>query len=133
MRMSSGLPISSCSCSTFHSKGEREKAFHHFETSLGIAATLNWHNQLVFGHYSMAEIFIAEDGFSDAQAHIEKAKSHAIEGTYQLGIVMVRQAFIWFQQSRLKDARSEILAVLEIFEKFGATQNIEDRRVFLTD
>jgi len=57
-------------------------------------------------HFTLGEIFIAEDRFSDAQAHIEMAKSHAIEGTYQLGIVMVRQAFISFQQSRLKDARS---------------------------
>jgi len=109
----------------FHSKGEREKAIHHFEAALGISSTFNWHTQLFRVHKRLAELFLEKDEFDDAQAHIEQSKSHAVEGTYNLGFAMTLQSSIWSRQGRLEDARSEALGALEIFERLGATEKVE--------
>ena len=37
----------------YRSKGEKEKATHHFETALGIALTSNWHHELSLIHLSL--------------------------------------------------------------------------------
>ena len=101
----------------YYAKGDREKAIHHFEMCLEIASTFNWHDQLFFVHYRLAEVFVEEDKFFDAQAHVEKAKQHATDN-HSCGIAMMTQALIWFLQSRLEDARSEILDTIELLEKF---------------
>jgi tetratricopeptide (TPR) repeat protein len=41
----------------YRSKGEREKAIHHFETALGIASNFNWRDQLFWNHYSWHSCF----------------------------------------------------------------------------
>ena len=38
------------------------------------------------------------------------------------------QASIWYKQHRLEEARSEALRAIEIYEKFGATRDLEDCR-----
>jgi len=63
------------------SKGKREKAIYHFEVALGISSSFNWHDSLFCVHYDLALLFFGEDGFDDAHAHVERAKSHAVDNT----------------------------------------------------
>ena len=103
-----------------YSRSRREKAIHHFETALGIASPPNWHDELFWIHYSLAELFGNEEEFDDANVHIERAKSHAIDDPYKLGRAMVIQANVWCLQLRLEDAKSEAEHALETYEKSGA-------------
>ena len=113
-------------------KGEKEKAVSHFEMALRIASTLNCPTQLSLIHYDLANLFLAEDEFGDANAHIEQAESHA-DDAYQLGHVMKLRARIWCRQWRLEDARCEALGALEIFEKLGAVHGVERCRGVLQE
>ena len=88
----------------YHSKGEKEKAIHHFETALTIASPFNWPDELFWIHFPMAKLFRDEDEFNDANTHIEQAKLHAADNPYNLGRGMEMQARIWYRQRRLEDA-----------------------------
>jgi tetratricopeptide (TPR) repeat protein len=81
-----GLQISSCSWRDIPSKGEMEKAIHHYELALGIASPFNWHHDLFSVHYKLAGLFRDEGRFGEAQAHIEHAKSHATDSAFNLGL-----------------------------------------------
>jgi len=101
------------------------------EAALKIASTPNWYEELSWIHYSLAQLFLDEDGFDDANAHIELAKSHAANDAHILGRVMERQAKVWYRQRRLEDAKSETLHALEIYEKLGAVYDAGFCRNFL--
>ena len=73
----------------------------------------------------MANLFLKEGRFNDAQAHIEDAKSHTANDTYLLGAVAHLQANIQYKQHRFEEARSEALHGVEIFEKLGAVRDAE--------
>ena len=109
---------------THHSEGDTVKAIHHFETALKIASPFDWHHILFWTHYSLAELFGDGDELDDQNTHIERAKSHAIDGSleYELGRVTRMQARVWYQQLRLEEAKSEALHSIEIFEKIGAAE-----------
>ena len=113
------------------SKGEKEKALHHFDTALGIASPLDWHEELFWIHLSLAELFGSEDEFDDANAHIGQAKLHAVNDAYRLGRTMDMQANVWCLQLRLEDAKSEALRALEIYENCWAAHDAEVCRDFL--
>ena len=87
-----------------HSKGETEKAIKHFETAIGIASTFNWHDHLFWNNYSLAELFFSEDRFDDARARIERAKSHAVNDSYNLGRAMELQAGFWYEECKFEEA-----------------------------
>ena len=105
-------------------KGEEEKAIHHFETTLRIASPFNWHHLLFWTHYSLAELFYDRGKLKDANTHIERAKSFAVDGALQYGLGRVTrvQAYVWYRQLRLEDAKSEVSLSVEIFEKLGAAE-----------
>jgi tetratricopeptide (TPR) repeat protein len=105
---------------TYHSKGEREKAIHHFETAIGIATPFDWRDELFWIHHRLAELFCYEGRFDDANAHIGQAKSYAINDAYNTGCTMKMQASVWYRQGRLDDARSEVLCALGVYEQLGA-------------
>lgn len=109
----------------YHSKGKREKAVHHYEVALEIASRFDQHHQLFWIHYSLAELFLDEDGYDDAHSHIEQAKSHAVEDAYSLGRATKLQARTWFRQGNLEDATSEALRALGVFENLGAANDAE--------
>ena len=88
----------------YHSKGETEKATKHFETAIGIASTFNWHDHLVWNNYSLAELFFSEDRFDDAHARIERAKSHAVNDSYNWGRAMELQAGFWYEECKFEEA-----------------------------
>ena len=106
------------------SKGEEEKAILHLETALGIASPYNWHDEPFAIHIGFASVFLCQDRFNDANAHIEQAKSHADNKPYDMGKAMKKQAEIWFQQRRLEEAKSELLHAFEIYESLGAKKDV---------
>ena len=115
----------------FSSKGESEKAIHNYDMALGIADQFNWHDQLFWIHYALGRLFLAEDKFDDAEAHIKQAKQHTLNDEYFLGRAMEGQAKIWYKQGRLEDAASEALSAIEIYGKLGAANDTEDCRALL--
>ena len=113
------------------SKGEIEKAIHHYNLALGIADVFNWHDQLFWIHSSLAILFCDEEAFDDAQVHIKQAKQHVLHDDYHLGRAVELQARIWYRQGRYGDGASDALRAIEIFEKLGATVDLEDCRNLL--
>ena len=117
----------------YRSGGEREEAIRHLEVALAIASPFNWHDELLWIHYSLAELFLDEGEFTEAHTHVEQAKSQAAENTYHLGRVMELQAEIWYQQREFKEAKSEALLAFETYEKLEATNDLEGCRAFLQE
>ena len=115
----------------YQSKGEIEKAIHHFEVILRIAAPFNWDEDLFWAHHHLAHLFSDEGRFSDAQTHVERAKSHAVNNKYHLGFAMKMQAGIWYRQDRLEEAKYETLRMADIYDELGAAQDVESCRGFL--
>jgi len=113
------------------SKGETEKAINHFEKALGIASSFNWNDLPFWIHYDQAELFLDEDRFDDAQAAIERAKSHVVNDPYLLGRAMHLQARVWYRQRRFEEAMSEALRAADVYEKLGAGRDLEHCRVLL--
>ena len=115
------------------SKGEREKAIHHYNVVLGIASPFNWHDQLFWIHHSLAIMFRDDGEFDNAHAHIQQAKQHALYDRYCLGRAMEMQAQIWYRQHRFEDAAPEASCAIEIYGKLGAAKDAKRCRVFLQD
>ena len=114
-------------------KNETEKAARHFRIALRIASPFNWSNLSFTIHHSLADLVFNEGRPDEAQAHIERAKWHAVNGhdTYLLACAMWTQARFWRKQHRFEDAESEALRALDLFEKFGATNEVEGVRKLL--
>jgi len=117
----------------YQARGETEKAIDHLETTLRIVSPFNWDDVQFWGHYSLAELFLDEDRFDDADVHIERCKSHAVNDAYSLGYAMELQAHVWYRQRRLEAAKSETLRAAEAFEKLGATSDLERCKGLLQD
>ena len=115
------------------SKHEREKAIHHFEAALAIASPFEWRDQLFWIRYSLVELFLDQREFNSAHAHIEQAMSLAVNNTYNLGRALHLRAMIWYRQSKLEEAKSEVLRASEILGKLGAMIESEACRTFLQD
>jgi len=113
------------------SKGEIAKAIDHFEEALVIASSFNWHDLLFRICYSLAGLFYDQGRFDDAHLHIECAKLHTANDRYHLGQAMELKAECWYKQHRFEEAKSEVLCAVSIYEKFGATKDMEDCRKLL--
>ena len=117
----------------YQSKGEIEKAIHHFEVVLRIASPFTWHDIIFVAHYRLAWLFCNQGRLDDAQAHAEHAKSHTVNSAYNLGFAMQLQARVWYKQDRLEEARSEALRAADIYQKLGAAKDVEICRGLLRD
>ena len=106
----------------YRSKGEKEKAIHHLKKAQEIAAPSNWHGQLIRIHYNLAELFLGEDEFDEANVNIERTKSYAVNDAHSTGRARRLQAEVWYGQGRVEDASSEASSALEVFEKLGSTK-----------
>ena len=115
----------------YGSKEEIERAIHHFKTALGIASSFNWHTLLFWTHCSLTELHLTWAEFDIANTHIEQAKSHTAHDPYNLGYAMHLQANMFYLQHKFEDAKSEASRALEIYEKCGATRDIECCRELL--
>jgi len=117
----------------YRSKGKIEKAIHHFEVALGIVSSFNRHSQLFWIHYKLADLFYNQGRLDDTQAHLERAKLHAVNDAYRLGLAMELQARAWYKQDRLEEARTEALRAAGVYEKLGAAKDVEYCRNLLRD
>jgi tetratricopeptide (TPR) repeat protein len=115
----------------FRSKGEREKAIHHYNISLGIADTFNWPDLLFWIHLSLTNMFRDEGEFDNAHTHVKQAKEHVADNGYYLGRAMEEHTHIWYQQGRREEAVSEVMGAIEIYGKLGAAKDLERSRTFL--
>jgi tetratricopeptide (TPR) repeat protein len=112
----------------YRSKGEAEKAIDHLNAALQIASSSNWQSALFWIHHSLAELFCGQAKFDETHTHVEHAKSHAANGTYNLGCAMELQTRVWFKQGRLEEAESEALRAVGVFEKLGFVTGVEGCR-----
>jgi tetratricopeptide (TPR) repeat protein len=115
----------------YRSKGETEKAADHYETALGIASGFNWHFELVWVHYALANLSFDKDKFDDAHTHIERAKLLAVNDGYYLGRMVEQQAQFWYNQGKFEEARTAASHAAEAYERVGATKDVEDCRCLL--
>jgi tetratricopeptide (TPR) repeat protein len=115
------------------SKCEREKAIDHFKVALEIASSFNWDFQLLWIHYSLADLSFDKGRFDDAHTHIEHAKSHAINDAYGMCRVVELQARLWYRQQKFEEARSTTLRAIDVLERLGATMDVERCRDLLQD
>jgi len=115
----------------YAAKGETEKAIGHFETSLGIASSFNWHDDQFWNHYALAMLFSNQKRFDQAHAQIERAKSHVANDPYRLGRATELYAVILFRECRFEEARSEVLRAADVYGKLGAAGGVEHCRKFL--
>ena len=115
------------------SKDETKKAINHYEVALRIADSFHWPTQQYSTLCSLAELFSHQGRFDDAHAHVERAKSHASNDAHNLGCAMELHAHIWRRQGRLKEAKSEALCAVAVFEKLGAVKRLESCRNLLRD
>jgi len=104
-----------------------EKTVHHFEAALEIASSFDWHEPFWI-HHRLAWLFSNEGRFDDAHAYIERAKSHTVDSAYGLGHAMGLQAWVWYRQDRLEEARTEALGAADVYGRLGAAEDAEDCR-----
>ena len=129
-------PIVVCRCyrtlgDIYFSKGEMKKAISHFEMSLKLASSFNWYDEQFWNHHSMAQLSFKQGRPDDAQTHANHAKSHAVDDAYLLGHAIQLQADLWYKQQRFREAESEALQAAEVFERFGAMEDLDACRVML--
>ena len=115
----------------YTSKGNAEKAIHHFEVALGIVSSLGAASRAFWIHFDLAKLFARESRFDDAQAHVERAKSHAVNNPYNFACGSLLRAMFLYRQHMFEEARSEASLVLGVFEKLGATNDAERARKLL--
>jgi tetratricopeptide (TPR) repeat protein len=116
---------------TCHSQGKTEKAIERFQAALEIASSFNWHHQLLWIHYSLANLSFDKGRFDDAHAYIEHAKSLAINDALRLSRMVERQALFWYRQRKFEEARSAVSYAADVYERLGATKDVEDCRNLL--
>jgi tetratricopeptide (TPR) repeat protein len=109
-------------------KGEREKAIHHFQVALGYAFPSDWHFPLFWIHHSLSSLSLEKDRFYDAQVYLERAKAYAINEVYCQGRASLLQAGIWHRRHKLEEAKVEACRALEIFQRLGASGQLNSSR-----
>jgi len=115
------------------SKGEVEKAIDHLEVALRIASSLDWHYEQFWAYYCLAKLYCYQGRFGDSLAHVERAKSLAANDMYLSCRATHLQAFLWYKQNRFGEARLEVLRAIDVYEKIGATTDLEMCRNFIRD
>ena len=115
----------------YRRRGEREEAAHHFGTALRIASPLNWRDDLFWIHYGLARLFHDKGEPDCSSTHVEQAKSHAADGSYNWGRVAQLHAGFRYSQGRLEEAKCEASSALEVYEKLGAAKDAEHCRGLL--
>jgi len=115
----------------YRSRGDMEKAIHHFELTLGIASSFNMVDQLFWAHFALADLFYRKNKFNDARDCLERAESVAVEKRYLLAHRSRLHAKCLYGQRMFEEAKSEALCALHAFEGFGAANLAEETRRLL--
>jgi tetratricopeptide (TPR) repeat protein len=108
----------------YDSKGDTDKATYHLEVALRIASSLDEHTEQFWTHSALAVLFSREGRFDDAHAHVEYARSHAVNDAYNLGRAMELQARVWCDQHVFEKARLEASHAADVYEELGAAQDL---------
>jgi tetratricopeptide (TPR) repeat protein len=116
---------------TCRDKGEAEKAMLHFGVAIMISLALNDNTELFWIYFDLSEVFYRIGRIDDARAHLEYAKSYAVNNPYLLARASRLKIFYWFQQHMFQEAKSEALDALDMFEKLGAADDAVQVREFL--
>ena len=111
----------------YRSKGDRGKAVLCYQKAIQIATPGGWHDQLFSIRLSLALLSRDEEKFDDAHAHIKEAKLHAANNEYLLGRAAEANSRIWYRQRMFKDATSEALHAIELYEKVGSAKGADCR------
>ena len=88
------------------SKGEKEKAIHHFETTLRIASPFDWHIPLFWTHYSLADLFFNQLELDDANAHLQQAWPHTKNYSYLVRAAQIHPN-VQYHRGRLYDSSNQ--------------------------
>ena len=104
----------------YNVKRNREKAIRHFQIALGIASSHKWDSGAFWIYFPLITLFAEKERFDDANAHLERAKLHAVNNPSDSAHVISLQAYIFLHQRRYGEARFEGLRAVEAFEKIGA-------------
>ena len=110
------------------SKGNTERALHHFETSLQIASSLTSGGPLSEAYLSLAQLYTGEGKFNDALTHVEHAKSYTGNDMFLLGRAIHMSACVLYMQRRFEEAKSEALHALAVLEELGVARFVEMTR-----
>ena len=134
--LETGEQFRACQCrcvlgNIYRSRADAEKAVEHFEAALAIASSFDWHDQLFWNNYSLAELFFDQGRFDEAHAHLERAKPHATNDPYLLGRAMELQAGFWYNERRIEAAKPEALRAAELYEDLGATKYLRRSKMLL--
>jgi len=113
------------------SRGETEKAIDHIESALEIASCFNWHGQLFWCNYQLADLFFKEGKLGDAHASVERAKLNAINYPRHLGRAMELQAKFWYEERKFEVAESAALRAADVYGGLGAARDLEGCRALL--
>ena len=115
------------------SKGDGEKAIHHYKEAAQIASPGGWHHQLFWIYFSLAWLFCDGEKFDDAHAHIKQAKLYAVDDRYHLGRAAEMHSTIWYHRWGFEDAISEASHAIELFEKLGSAVDVARCRALLEE
>ena len=69
----------------------------------------------------MADPFFGENRFGDPRAYIGRAKLHATDDPFKLGLVTEMRTVFWYERQMLKEAKSEPLRAAAVYGEIGAT------------
>ena len=94
------------------SRGHAGKAIDHFETAIGIAASINWREGEFYVLESLVSALIAEGRFDYARVRVERAKSLVANNKYLLGRVMRLRARSSFHNTSSKKRSQRLGALL---------------------
>ena len=115
------------------SKGNTEEAVYHLEESLRIASSLNSYVDLSKTHLALARLYLKENKFNEAHAHIEHAKSHAGNDMLLLGCAFGVSALGLLGQNRREEGKLEASRALAIFGKSETSDFVETSRRLLEE
>ena len=116
-----------------HSKGKTEEAIKHYGAARRLAFSFSWNIQLFLNDFFMAELLFDVERFDEAHVCVERAKSYAGDDAFLVGRAVKLQAEFWHKQQRLEEAESEALRAVDLFEKLGASRDLEKSRELLRD
>ena len=99
--------------------------------ALGIASSINSHNELFEVHLPLSHLHLKEGKLSDAHAHIEHAESHSNDDPFRLAHASMANGLVWSRRDKFEEATSEAQRAFDVFRKLGAEDYAEEVREFI--
>ena len=110
-------------CGIYSSRRDTEKVIFHHEAAY---EDIPHRSHRFSSHCGRAKIRIAEGRFDDAEAQLEHAGSLAANDSAESGVLMLHRAYLLRGRGKFEEARSEAFRALDLVEKFGGGDNVEE-------